>query len=121
MNKQLRAQLWWRSEGYCEKCGCYIDQHQFAAHHRMLRSQGGKDDITNLVALCHQCHNLGTKSVHLNPEESYKMGWMVHNWHNPADVLICTDAGLIVSLNADGTKTNYKEQEVTQTWQANQQ
>lgn len=111
MNKQLRALLWWRSEGYCERCGTNIEQHNFAAHHRQLRSQGGKDEIQNLVALCHQCHNLGTKSVHLNPKDSYAKGWMVHNWQNPEDVLICTDAGLIIRLNQDGTKTNYEEKQ----------
>lgn len=110
MNKELRLQLWWRSEGYCEKCGTGLNQRAFAAHHRKLRSQGGQDEITNLVALCHFCHNLGTKSIHLNPAMSYKTGWMVHNWQDPEAVLICTDEGLIVGLNQDGTKTNYKEQ-----------
>lgn len=118
MNKQLRAQLWWRCQGYCEKCETHIDQNNFAAHHRQLRSQGGKDDIQNLVALCHNCHNLGTKSIHLNPKHSYLTGWMVHGWQNPASVLICTDAGLIVSLNPEGTKTIYQEKP---TWLENQQ
>ena len=120
MNKELRALLWWRCEGYCEKCGIGLNRLAFAAHHRVLRAQGGKDEVTNLVALCHFCHNLGTRSIHSNPAQSYKEGWMVHNWQNPEDVLICTDAGLIIGLNTDGTKTNYKEQEVTQTWLENQ-
>lgn len=109
MNKALRAQLWWRSEGYCERCGTNIEQHDFAAHHRKLRSQGGKDDIQNLVAVCHQCHNLGTKSIHLNPKHSYLTGWMVHGWDDPANVVICTNHGLIVRLNQDGTKQTTEE------------
>jgi hypothetical protein len=43
---------------------------------------------------------------------------MVHGWQNPASVLICTDAGLIVSLNPEGTKTIYQEKP---TWLENQQ
>lgn len=123
MNKQLRALLWWRSEGYCEKCGRGIEQDGFAAHHRKLRSQGGQDEITNLVALCHSCHNLGTASVHLNPEQAKANGWIVPNWKGlePANVLICTDAGLIVSLNSNGTKQTMKEQQWLENQQSNSQ
>lgn len=109
MNKALRSQLYWRSKGYCEKCGTWIQQDNFAAHHRKLRSAGGKDHIQNLVALCHDCHNLGSDSIHLNPEIHYKLGWIVHGWQDPASVAICADDGRVILLNEDGTKLELEE------------
>jgi hypothetical protein len=71
-----------RCKGYCEFCGGALPD-SWAAHHRKLRSQGGKDDLDNVVALHHECHNLGTNSVHLNPKKSYENGFMVHSWETP--------------------------------------
>lgn len=37
----------------CEKCGkVAVD-----IHHKKKRSQGGSDEIDNLIALCRVCHN----------------------------------------------------------------
>jgi 5-methylcytosine-specific restriction endonuclease McrA len=37
----------------CEKCGrVAVD-----IHHKKLKSQGGTDDIENLIAVCRTCHN----------------------------------------------------------------
>lgn len=55
-------------------------------HHRKLKSRGGKDEITNVVALHHHCHNLGTESVHLNPDEATRLGFMVPTGYEPATV-----------------------------------
>jgi len=77
-----RKALYERCKGCCEFCGGALPEN-WAAHHRKLRSQGGKDDLDNVVALHHECHNLGTNSVHLNPQKSYEDGFMVHSWQNP--------------------------------------
>lgn len=77
-----RKALYERCKGMCEFCGGVLPE-SWAAHHRKLRSQGGKDDIENVVALHHECHNLGTNSVHLNPQRSYADGFMVHSWADP--------------------------------------
>ena len=38
----------------CEKCGgVAVD-----IHHIKLKSQGGTDDVENLIALCRPCHNI---------------------------------------------------------------
>jgi hypothetical protein len=79
-----RKALYERCKGYCEKCGGALPEG-WAAHHRKLRSQGGKDTLDNVVALHHECHNLGTKSVHLNPKQSYEDGFMVHSWDKPLE------------------------------------
>ena len=79
-----RKALYERCKGHCQKCGGALPEG-WAAHHRKLRSQGGKDTLDNVVALHHECHNLGTKSVHLNPKQSYEDGFMVHSWDKPLE------------------------------------
>ena len=34
------------------------DDHALHCHHIKLKSQGGSDDIENLLTLCWECHNL---------------------------------------------------------------
>ena len=38
----------------CERCGAAAVD----IHHIVYKSQGGKDNIENLIALCRDCHNL---------------------------------------------------------------
>ena len=92
----LRAAVWLRCNGYCERCGIPLAA-DWALHHRKLRSQGGKDEITNLVALHHHCHNLGTDSVHLNVKAAKEQGFIVPSWADPAVVpLILADNALVL-------------------------
>ena len=42
-------------------------------HHRLPRSQGGKDTLENCLWLCAHHHDY----VHLHPAESYERGWML--------------------------------------------
>jgi 5-methylcytosine-specific restriction endonuclease McrA len=67
LDKVIREQVWQRSKGYCEMCGISMDKQDFAIHHRKLKSRGGKDTMSNLIAVHHGCHNLRTDSIHLNP------------------------------------------------------
>jgi hypothetical protein len=103
MNQKLRQQLATRAQGWCEKCGGWTGD-TFAAHHRKLKSQGGKDHIQNLVALCHPCHNLGTHAIHLNPKQAVAGGWIVPVWADPAHTPICPDDGTTLELKENGTK-----------------
>lgn len=65
-----------RAHGRCEAgitaAGCTGRAEH--VHHMQLRSQGGSDDIANLLAVCHRCHG----HIHANPAESYEMGWLRH-------------------------------------------
>lgn len=78
-----RSSTWHRSRQWCfdrahGRCEAMVSadctgraEH---AHHLVLRSQGGADDPSNLMALCHACH----AHVHANPTESYERGFLRH-------------------------------------------
>lgn len=85
----------------CERCGIQLGE-SWALHHRKLRSRGGKDEITNLVALHHHCHNLGTDSVHLNPEAATRDGFMVASWDEPDQVPLVLADRYLAYLLPDG-------------------
>jgi HNH endonuclease len=76
-----RRRLRERSEGYCEKCGL---EWATNAHHRKNRSQGGRDDLSNLLLLCGSgttgCHGWITE----HPAEAYEKGWSVRQPNDPA-------------------------------------
>lgn len=51
----------------CQRCGkppqAQVDYHRgFEYHHRLPRSQGGPDEVENIVLLCHDCHERGHQS-----------------------------------------------------------
>jgi hypothetical protein len=59
-----------RSRGVCEICGFGVAIHR---HHRLRRSQGGTNDLGNLLHLCRLCHD----TVHAYPAASYDRGWLL--------------------------------------------
>ena len=101
--KALREIVWDRSKGYCEKCGSWMRQDSWALHHRKLKSRGGKDTVSNCVALHHSCHNLATDSVHANPAAAEQLGFMVGSWQEPSECPVTLSSGDIVILTEDGT------------------
>lgn len=101
---ELRDIVYARCKGYCEKCGKSLPE-SWALHHRKLRSRGGKDEVSNFVALHHECHNLGTDSVHFNPANSRDYGLMVGSWQEPSECPLTLPDGSIVILNNEGTYT----------------
>ena len=54
----------------CERC----NKKATDIHHIIYKSQGGKDTIENLIALCRDCHNLAHNEK-ITKEELYK----IHN------------------------------------------
>jgi len=80
-----------------------------ALHHRKLKSRGGKDTVANLIYVHHSCHNLGTVSIHLNPEIATKKGYMVSSWQDPEQAPMITPEGFKVLLLDDGTIKKYME------------
>ena len=69
--QQARAEVQERSHSRCEAripevCRGWGDQ----AHHVLRRSQGGADDPSNLVWICHACHT----HAHANVAEAVELG-----------------------------------------------
>ena len=65
----------------CAKCGSNRDLH---VHHRIRRSQGGRDDSQTLVTLCAQCHSW----VHQHPMAARREGLLLSRGTDPATVPI---------------------------------
>lgn len=106
--EKVRETIFKRCEGYCEKCGFPLFE-SWAIHHRKLKSRGGDDSASNLIALHHACHNLATDSVHNQPLESKETGRMVSTWEEPEKVPLKLPNGRKVFLTTDGkyqTKEN---------------
>lgn len=75
----IRSQLEARSaDGRCEICQRSKGRH---AHHRLMRSHGGPDELTNLLWLCWACH----RQVHAKPAESYERGWLLRAHQIPVE------------------------------------
>jgi hypothetical protein len=98
IKKEIVEVVLQRAGGYCEMCGKVLND--YALHHRKLKSRGGKDSVSNLMVLHHECHNMGTYSVHMTPGSSTKAGYMVSSWAEPEDVAV---------LQPDGTRVFFKE------------
>jgi hypothetical protein len=62
-----------RAGGRCELAhleGCEGRLHR---HHRLMRSQGGTNDLSNLLLVCDRHH----RYLHAEPALSYAQGWLV--------------------------------------------
>jgi len=103
----LRFKLKERSRGYCEACSWPVGE-EWAAHHRLLRAQGGEHEMPNLLILHHGCHNIAPKSVHQNPEWSYERGLMLRMGSDPASSPMQLPEGNWVLL--DDTYTHYQKE-----------
>lgn len=83
MPQDLREAVKARARGLCDCCGERLPD-VWDAHHRQLRSRGGKDTLENLVALKHGHH----MRLHDNPADATGRGLMVQSWEDPARVAI---------------------------------
>lgn len=52
-NQRLKRQLIKERGGKCEVCG---DTKKLQAHHIVHVSKGGKNELSNLKLVCHDCH-----------------------------------------------------------------
>ena len=108
--KYLRETVLARCKGYCEFCGKVLTDN-FALHHRKFKSRGGKDEINNLIALHHECHNLGTFSVHMNIKKATESGHVVSRHAEPSDIPLRLPNGSSVTLTIDGQYDYLERQE----------
>jgi len=99
----VRQGLYLRCGGYCDWCGHVLTS--FDAHHRLLRSRGGKNTLDNLVAVCsYPCHH---DSIHAYPAIATERGFMVPAGHDPADIPLVFPGGYVVILTRDGGVIEY--------------
>ena len=69
---KVRADVLERSQGLCEIAhGPHIHKADHL-HHVLMRSQGGKHDADNLLAVCWPIHAY----LHDHPALSYEQGWL---------------------------------------------
>jgi hypothetical protein len=68
----LRAAVFVRSAGLCDLCGRPLPR-VWHCHHRKLRSQGGRHEAENLLALHDACH----RRVHARPAWARRCGYIV--------------------------------------------
>lgn len=104
----MRTAIFERQGGWCYWCGLPLGENE-ALHHRRLRSQGGQDTIENLVLVHHKCHNLGSRSIHLNPGQAAARGFICRAGMEPAETPLRIHGGAHIRLNADGTTTTIEE------------
>jgi hypothetical protein len=82
--QKVRDALRERAEGCCELCGVPANN----AHHRKNRSQGGRNELSNLLLLCGSgttgCHGFVTTE----PRISKRLGWTVRRISEPADIAV---------------------------------
>lgn len=72
----IREATFARDQWLCQWClghGGALD-----LHHKLRRSQGGKDEVTNLVAVHRICH----RQIHEHPEIARHRGFLVGNGTN---------------------------------------
>lgn len=81
MKRDLVEAIRGRAFSRCEFCGREED-YSMVVHHRKLRSQGGRDEVANLVWIHDSCH----RWAHGHPAKAYGLGWMVHSWASPSEV-----------------------------------
>lgn len=110
VNLWPRIALAERQDGWCLWCGKRLPM-VFAVHHRRLRSQGGDNSASNLVCLCHACHNGSTGAVHAQPSLSYERGFLVRSWASPEDIPLTSPLGE-VWLHSDGSITRKERENV---------
>ena len=67
---EITPMLTARSRGICEICGY---KQATVRHHRLRRSQGGKNELSNLAHLCTECHD----HVHAHPAMAYENGYLL--------------------------------------------
>lgn len=70
------AQIRKRDGDRCARCGATSPLH---VHHRIRRSQGGRNDSSNLVTLCEPCHTW----AHRNPYKARDGGWLLRPSDDP--------------------------------------
>ena len=93
----LKQRVYDRAGRLCERCG--TGRRRLTPHHRKLLSQGGRDEITNMLSLCSICHD----EVHDEPTDSMVNGWIVPSYGDPAaEPVLLFDGRKVLLTDAGG-------------------
>lgn len=87
-----------RSFGMCEICGT---KRATEIHHRLHRSHGGQDTVTNLIHLCGWGNHTGCHGAAHSDPKRYANGWAVRTGYDPADVWL-KYRGRLTALTPEG-------------------
>ena len=64
-----------RAEGRCELRHLFTCAGQLHRHHRLRRSHGGTNELSNLLLVCDRHH----RYIHAEPAIAYAQGWLVRS------------------------------------------
>ena len=115
-SRAVRALVLERDDHACARCGVNIVGRVASIHHRVRRSQGGRNTPENLVTLCGsgvtECHGW----VHQNITQAKVFGWLLDGTADPAleGVTYASERrpGMILWLTRAGKRTSVDPREV---------
>lgn len=89
-----------RARWHCEARTPACQNHPVQWHHRRMRSQLGRHEVVNGLAVCPACHGW----IHAHPADSYASGWLVRSTEEPGETPVrwrgrramLTDAGQVL-------------------------
>ncbi|NLO83054.1 MAG: HNH endonuclease [Clostridiales bacterium] len=67
--KSLKSYIYERDERKCRFCSKHLKYHQASLDHYLPKSQGGTNDVFNLILSCKNCNNTKKSSVPDDYEE----------------------------------------------------
>ena len=70
----------------CAVCGAAPGEKGFQQDHKVPRSRGGTDAITNWQPLCDSCNNIKSTSCRSCTEDCSKCGWSYPEFYRPVKV-----------------------------------
>lgn len=56
--KELRKQIYKKTDGYCYLCGEFLEFDYFEVDHKIPLARGGKNNFENLFPACHCCNSM---------------------------------------------------------------
>lgn len=101
VRESVRNRIWNRAMNRCEKCSEDIvrnpdGSHNGSLHHRLVWRLGGRNQISNLVLLCLDCH----RAIHDDESEAARLGFIA--WFEPDFTPLWTNQTWVL-LVPDGT------------------
>jgi hypothetical protein len=97
--QEVRNTVAKRSKLLCEGCG---SSSPLQLHHRQYKSRGGKDTVSNALALCGSGNHSGCHG-RAHTGEGERLGWSVRSGFDPGEVPVVCPDGVERKLIEDGS------------------